>query len=73
MLASASPRRRELLQQLGVPHEVLAVDVDETPLAGRVAPQQLADPAGAGKAQAGLRRDGGTRAVLGSDTVVVRR
>ena len=34
VLASASPRRRELLGQLGVPHEVLAVEVDETPLPG---------------------------------------
>lgn len=31
-LASASPRRRELLQQIGVPHIVQAADIDETPL-----------------------------------------
>ena len=36
-LASQSPRRRELLQQIGVHHEVLRVDVDETPLAGESA------------------------------------
>jgi septum formation protein len=30
-LASQSPRRRELLTQIGVRHEVLSVDVDETP------------------------------------------
>ena len=29
VLASASPRRRELLQRLGVPFDVLALDVDE--------------------------------------------
>ena len=34
ILASASPRRRELLQQIGVPHVVQAADIDETPLSG---------------------------------------
>lgn len=34
LLASASPRRRELLDQIGVAHRVLAADVDETPLPG---------------------------------------
>ena len=29
-LASRSPRRRELLSQIGVHHEVVAVDVDES-------------------------------------------
>lgn len=31
VLASASPRRAELLRQIGVDFTVLAVDVDETP------------------------------------------
>ena len=30
-LASASPRRRQLLDLIGVPHVVLAADIDETP------------------------------------------
>jgi septum formation protein len=34
VLASTSRYRRELLSRLGVPFEVLAPDVDETPLAG---------------------------------------
>lgn len=34
LLASASPRRRELLAQLGVQFEIAAPDVDETPLPG---------------------------------------
>lgn len=34
VLASTSPYRRELLARLGVPFEVAAPDVDETPLAG---------------------------------------
>ncbi len=32
ILASASPRRRELLAQIGVNYRVQAVDIDETPL-----------------------------------------
>ncbi|HET9450973.1 MAG TPA: Maf family protein, partial [Aggregicoccus sp.] len=31
ILASASPRRRELLAQLGLVFEVAAADIDETP------------------------------------------
>ena len=34
VLASASPRRRELLEQLGLEFVVAAPDIDETPLAG---------------------------------------
>lgn len=70
VLASASPRRRELLQQLGVLHEVLAVDVDETPLAGEDAAQLVTRLARI-KAEAGLSRTSGTSPVLGSDTAVV--
>lgn len=69
VLASASPRRRELLQQLGVPHEVQAVDVDETPLPGE-SPAVLAARLAAAKALAGRERSGGRLPVLGSDTVV---
>jgi septum formation protein len=70
VLASASPRRRELLQQLGVPHVVMAVDVDETPLPGESA-QQLVTRLALAKAQEGARRDSVSRPVLGSDTAVV--
>ena len=34
ILASASPRRRELLQQIGLIFTVVTADLDETPLAG---------------------------------------
>ena len=34
ILASASPRRRELLQQIGLEFTVITADIDETPLAG---------------------------------------
>src|SRR5438105_13076656 len=33
-LASGSPRRRALLEQIGVPHVVRAADIDETALPG---------------------------------------
>ena len=36
-LASASPRRAELLTQIGVPFCCLPVDIDETPHAGEQA------------------------------------
>jgi septum formation protein len=70
VLASASPRRRELLAQLGVVHEVLPMDVDETPLPGE-APPALVQRLARMKALAGRERDGGARPVLGADTVVV--
>jgi septum formation protein len=34
VLASASPRRRELLGRAGIAHEVMPADIDERPLAG---------------------------------------
>lgn len=70
VLASASPRRRELLQQIGVSHMVLPVDVDETPSPGE-SPRDLAQRLARAKAVEGQKRDGGARPVLGSDTVVV--
>lgn len=38
LLASASPRRRELLALLGLPFNVTSADVDETPLDGEAPP-----------------------------------
>ncbi|HXR52049.1 MAG TPA: Maf family protein [Steroidobacteraceae bacterium] len=70
VLASASPRRRELLAQIGVTHEVLAVDVDESALPGE-SPEQLVQRLAREKSLAGRDRDGGARPVLGADTVVV--
>jgi len=70
VLASASPRRRELLTQIGVPHVVLAVDIDESAQPGE-APSALARRLAREKAVAGRMRDGGDRAALGSDTIVV--
>jgi septum formation protein len=70
VLASASPRRRALLDQLGIAHDVVPADVDESVRPGE-APDALALRLARAKALEGRRRDGGHRPVLGADTVVV--
>lgn len=71
-LASASPRRGELLAQIGLRFQVLAVEVDETPRPGEepgVLVRRLAlEKARAGRAQ--LPADN-PLPVLGADTEVV--
>ena len=71
-LASASPRRRELLDQIGVRHERLVGAVDERRRAGEVPKLYVARMA-LEKARAGCARRpaGDRRAVLGADTTVV--
>lgn len=71
-LASNSPRRRELLDQIGVTYRVLRVEVDESARAGEDA-AALAQRLALAKAHAGraeLPQEDG-RPVLGADTVVV--
>ena len=71
-LASASPRRRELLTQIGVPFHVLASAVDESVLPGEAA-ESYVERLALAKARAGLALlDGAADAcVLGADTSVV--
>lgn len=69
-LASQSPRRRDLLRQIGVSFETVRVDVDERPLEGEQA-DALATRLAIGKAQAGRAKLDGPWPVLGADTVVV--
>jgi septum formation protein len=71
-LASQSPRRQALLQQIGVGFEVLAVDVDETPHAGEPA-GSFVERVALDKARAGRTRlpAGRRLPVLGADTCVV--
>lgn len=71
-LASRSPRRRDLLNQLGVSFEILDLEVDESPVAGET-PDALVRRLAVAKAEAGRRlRDGcDARPVLGADTIVV--
>lgn len=72
VLASGSPRRRELLRRAGVPFETRAADLDEAPLPDE-APEALALRLAGEKA---LAIAGGVppephRLVLGADTIVV--
>ncbi len=69
VLASASPRRRELLSQLGLAFEVAAADLDETPLDSE-APHAYVLRLAREKAQAVARTRPGTW-VLAADTTVV--
>jgi septum formation protein len=72
VLASGSPRRRELLNAVGLPFEVIVPDIVEEPLAME-APGELVMRLAREKAQAVAGRLGPRprRVVLGSDTVVV--
>jgi septum formation protein len=71
-LASGSPRRRELLQQIGVPFRVLGTAVDEAVLTGESCEAYVARLAAA-KADAGWERNPDVRPapVLAADTAVV--
>ena len=71
-LASASPRRREILLQLGIAHAVLPQDVDEARLPGE-APKDYVSRLARAKAEAAFAALGGAgqAACLGSDTTVV--
>jgi septum formation protein len=71
-LASASPRRRELLQQIGVPFRLIGAELDETPLPGE-APADYVSRLAAAKAEAGWQRsrDIEHAPVLAADTAVV--
>jgi septum formation protein len=71
ILASASPRRRELLERIGLVLEVAPVDLDETPRPGEAA-RPYAQRLAAEKCAAAAERRGGDDApVLAADTVVV--
>jgi septum formation protein len=69
VLASASPRRQELLRNAGIPFTAQPADVDETPLAGE-SPRDCAERLAREKALAVFQRDP-RRCVLGADTIVV--
>ncbi len=67
-LASASPRRRELLAQIGVRFETIDAEVDESPRADEAPGDYVRRPAQA-KAESGGARTGDAP-VLGADTTV---
>ncbi len=68
VLASASPRRRHLLEMLGIPHEVHPVDLEETRLPGE-RPDVMAVRLAEAKARAALGRRPDD-VILAADTVV---
>ena len=68
ILASSSPRRREILEALGAEFRILVADVDETPLAGE-SPAEMVIRLAASKASAVERAD--RDVALGADTAVV--
>jgi septum formation protein len=69
ILASSSPRRRELLSLIGIPHEVKSADIDERYLSGET-PREHAERLARGKATK-IQDAGGDTVVIGSDTIVV--
>jgi septum formation protein len=71
-LASGSPRRRELLQQIGVVFRLVGADLDETALQGE-SPLAYVSRLAAAKATMGWERsrDSGGAPVIAADTAVV--
>jgi septum formation protein len=67
ILASRSPRRRELLSLVGIAHEVSPADIDERYLTGE-SPRAHAERLARGKATTIREQDA---VVIGSDTIVV--
>ncbi len=70
ILASSSPRRRELLNQVGMAYQVIVADIDESIRPGEDVGEYVCRMARE-KALEVHQRDGVTVAVLGADTAVV--
>lgn len=70
ILASASPRRRELLTQLGVAHTCQPADIDESVTAGET-PREYVARMARGKAAVVFSANDGKQPVLAADTSVV--
>ena len=68
VLASTSPRRREILALLGLPFEVVAPEFDELPLTDRPIAEEVLDFA-LGKARSVARRYPASM-IVGSDTMI---
>ena len=69
ILASASPRRKELLAQLGLDFEIQVSDVEE--VITETAPNRVVEELSMQKAEDVFRRTEGDVMVIGADTVVV--
>lgn len=71
ILASGSPRRRELLAQLGYQFDILVPNVEEAQQSDETA-RQYVERLSRDKAQAGLAMAQQDAVVIGSDTIVVQ-
>ena len=69
ILASSSPRRRQLLELIGVAHEVQPADIDETMVAGELA-EMYAERLAREKAET-IAASHTDSVVIGADTIVV--
>ena len=70
ILASASPRRHELLDQVGITYEAHPVNIDETPRANEPA-VELVTRLAIEKTSAAAHQHDSQRVILGADTIVV--
>jgi septum formation protein len=70
LLASTSPQRRAILEQLGIPFEVVPPRYDEAREPNGAAPAELVERNARGKARS-VAGEAGERPVLGVDTTVV--
>jgi septum formation protein len=70
ILASASPRRAQILRDAGISFSVLSSAVDETPYAGET-PHQMVQRLANGKAELVSARAVGPAILIAADTVVV--
>jgi len=71
ILASASPRRSELLEQVGVRFQVIPSDTDEVPLAGETAEAHAVRLSRDKAFEVARRQTIAGRWFIGSDTIVV--
>ena len=69
ILASASPRRKELLTQIGIPFEVRVSHVEEK--IKDTHPQAVVESLAEQKAEAGFKETDKEALVIGADTIVV--
>ncbi|MGA2695972.1 MAG: Maf family protein, partial [Terriglobales bacterium] len=69
VLASASPRRQEILRNAGITFAVQSADIDETVRQGE-SPRECAERLAREKARAVAKQQPGSF-VLGADTIVV--
>ncbi len=69
ILASGSPRRRQLVQLVGIDHDVVPSDIDETIRSGEL-PEQYCERLAREKAEH-IAKDKPESVVIGADTIVV--